>query len=95
MQFIVERYKSSDLYEIKDSAGGSAKNGRDARFQSILPLRGKIINAEKEDFSKVMKNDEVKSIINAIGAGFGEDFNIKKVQYHRIIIMADSDSDEF
>lgn len=94
MKFIRELYKSSVLCEIKDSAGGSAKQGRDPTYQSILPLRGKIINAEKNSFEDVMKNEEVRSVINAIGIGFKDNVDIKKSNYGKVIILCDSDTDK-
>ncbi len=76
-----------------ESAGGSAKQARDRRFQAILPIRGKIINVEKSGMSKILKNAEIKAIIAAIGAGIGKEFDISKVRYRRIIIMTDADVD--
>jgi len=76
-----------------DSAGGSAKLGRNRVTQAILPLRGKVINTDKAKLSDVLANEEIATIINTIGAGIGEDFNLKNAQYHKIIIMTDADTD--
>ena len=83
-----------EVYIVEgDSAGGSAKKGRESKTQAILPLWGKMLNVEKVDPTKVMDNDKLKPIIDTLGAGFGKDFNIEKIRYHKIIIMADADVD--
>jgi topoisomerase-4 subunit B len=86
--------KTNELFLVEgESAGGSAKLGRDRTFQAILPLRGKVINTEKAKIDEILKNEEILSIINAIGAGFGSEFDITKSNFNKVIIMTDADTD--
>ncbi|MCL1953696.1 MAG: toprim domain-containing protein, partial [Firmicutes bacterium] len=89
-----KKAENNELFIVEgDSAGGTAKQARDRYFQAILPLRGKPLNAEKKRIDQVLQNEEIRTIISALGCGIGSDFSLEKLNYHKVVILSDADQD--